>query len=445
MSRRRPVDSLPDPVRVGNRWVFPDGHTLPVVSGGAVDLESASDAMVGRLQGEVEERNSFIQGLVAGAQDAARDLTAQEMELIGSAQTRIGELNAQLTPLREAAKITHESRARAKEIDAEINSARRRGQMSPVEYRSTGEYIADFYTSRMGDTEAASRLEVFHRAAAHQTTADNPGLLPQRIVEPVLMDVDAARPLVSAIGPKNLGEGSYAYARVTQHTLVAQQTAEKAELASRKMVVTITPITAPTYGGYVNVSKQNIRRTSPQILDMVINDLTGEYSIETEDAACIDITTAATAGTVTIPANPTALAVAQAVWGAVGQAAAGLRTARIPAVRPILAVAPDQMALIGPLFPSINPMNAHSSGFTADGLSLPGPQGNLAGLTVVMSAGLAAGTILFLYAGAVRCFEDRYGAMQVNEPSVWGVQVGYAGDFETVIYEPTGIISIEAA
>lgn len=443
LPRRRNVDDLPDPIRHGDCWLFADGTRLPVVAGGAVDTANATDAMIRRLEDELEERNAFVQGLVAGAQDAGRDLNSSEMELIGTAQGRIGALGQQLIPLRETSKITIESRARAREIDAEISNQRRRNGVGPVEYRSAGAYAVDYYLAGVGDDGARERLEVFHRAAAHQTTADNPGLLPQQIVEPVLMDVDAARPLVSAIGPRELGAGSYAYARVTQHTLVAQQTAEKAELASRKMIVTITPITAPTYGGYVNVSKQNIRRTSPQILDMVINDLGGEYAIETEDVACTDLTTAATAGAVTIPADPTALQVSQAVWGAVGQAAAGLRTARIPAMRPILAVAPDRMALVGPLFPSINPMNAASSGFTADGLALPGPQGNLAGLTVVMTAGLAAGTILFLYGSAVRCFEDRYGALQVNEPSVWGVQVGYAGDFETAIYEAAGIVSIE--
>jgi hypothetical protein len=62
-----------------------------------------------------------------------------------------------------------------------------------------------------------------------------------------------------------------------------------------------------------------------------------------------------------------------------------------------------------------------------------------------MVPALAPGTLLVFYSGAVRVFEDRYGAMQVNEPSVWGVQVGYAGDFETVVVEADGIISVAQA
>lgn len=405
-----------------------------------------TDAMIRRLEGEIEERNALIQGIAQDAESAGRDLTDAELEQINRARGRISELVQQLDPLRESARIALESRQRTEVISAEIERLRGRGSLpGGVEYRSAGEYISDLYAMQMGDNDAANRIESFNRAAAHQTTADNPGLLPQRIVEPVLNSVDAARPLVSAIGPQNLGEGSWAYARVTQHTLVGQQSAEKAEMASRNMQVSLTSITAPTYGGYVNISRQNIRRTGGTITNMVISDLAGQYAIQTEDACGDELVASANAGTVEIPATPTALGVASAVWGAVGEAAAGLRAANIPATRPILAVSADRMALIGPLFPNINPQNSTSTGFLASDLALPGPQGNLSGLTVVMAPGLDAGTVLFFYGSAVRVFEDRYGALSVDEPSVLGMQVGYAGDFETVVYEDAGIISIGQA
>jgi len=43
---------------------------------------------------------------------------------------------------------------------------------------------------------------------------------------------------------------------------------------------------------------------------------------------------------------------------------------------------------------------------------------------------------------AAKAFEYKYGNLQVVEPSVWGVQVGYAGDFDAVVIEPTGIVKI---
>jgi hypothetical protein len=98
------------------------------------------------------------------------------------------------------------------------------------------------------------------------------------------------------------------------------------------------------------------------------------------------------------------------------------------------------LGLIGPIFPPVNPQNGYSSGF-----SLPmgqGDQGSIAGLSVIMSAGLDAGQILVYSTEAAKTFEYVYGNMQVVEPSVWGVQVGYAGDFDAVVIEPTGIVKV---
>ena len=63
---------------------------------------------------------------------------------------------------------------------------------------------------------------MYHRVAAHQTTADNPGLLPESIVQPVVNFIEVARPLVGTLGPTDLGAGAWSYARVTQHTQVGQ-------------------------------------------------------------------------------------------------------------------------------------------------------------------------------------------------------------------------------
>ena len=48
-----------------------------------------------------------------------------------------------------------------------------------MEYRSAGEYVLDRWRAGLGMEEAVYRLDLYHRAAAHQTTGDNPGLLPE--------------------------------------------------------------------------------------------------------------------------------------------------------------------------------------------------------------------------------------------------------------------------
>ena len=396
---------------------------------------SATDAMLSRFQAELEERRTFMDGLIEAAESAGRDLTTEETDLYTRARDRMRVIAGQMEPLQEGARIAIESRQRTQELVGMYATARN-PQASPVEYRTAGAYVAEMYYALLGDNDAKSRLDVFNRVAAHQTTADNPGLLPESIVSPLVNYIQVARPIVGTLGPMDLGSGAWSYARVTQHTSVAKQAGEKTELASRKMLVTKTPLGADTFGGYVNVSKQDINRTSPAILDMVINDLAEQYAIATELEAGTVLTAAATAGPVLPTGANTALQVANAVWGAAGQVFAATKGQG----RTVVAVAPDQLGVIGPLFPPINPTNAYSSGFAPP--SEQGAQGSIAGLTVIMSAGLAAGTILVYSTAAAKAFEYKYGNLQVVEPSVWGVQVGYAGDFDAVVIEPTGIVKI---
>lgn len=400
---------------------------------------SATDAMLSRFQAELEERRTFMDGLIEAAESAGRDLTTEETDLYTRARDRMQVIAGQMKPLQEGARIAIESRQRTEELVGMYANARN-PQAAKIEYRSAGAYIADMYWDLLGDTDAHQRRELFHRAAAHQTTVDNPGLLPEAIVQPIVNFIEIARPMTATLGPTDLGPGAWSYARVTQHTQVTKQAGgEKTELASRKMLITKTPLGADTFGGYVNVSKQDINRTSPSILDMVINDLAEQYAIETEQEVGDVLTAAAQVGPV-IPVTPTAANVATAIWGAAGSVAAATHGQG----RIVVALSPDQLGIIGPIFPPINPTNGFGSGFSAANLA-QGEVGSISGLTVIMSAGLAADTILVYSTAAAKAFEYRYGNLQVVEPSVWGVQVGYAGDFDAVVIEPTGIVRVTTA
>jgi HK97 family phage major capsid protein len=395
-----------------------------------------ADAMLADLQDEIERRTALKDGLAQAAREAGRDMTDDEFELFTDATKSIDTALNKLGKIADGNRATIESRRKIAEINEQMAADKGQASRAPVEYRSVGAYVADMYYAQLGDVDAQQRMTMYNRVAAHQTTTDNPGLLPESIVSPLVNFVEVARPLVSTLGPTDLGSGAWSYARVTQHTSVAKQAGEKTELASRKMLITKTPLGADTFGGYVNVSKQDINRTSPAILDMVINDLAEQYAIETEEETASVLWTAATAGPI-IPTGPaTPSVVAGAIWAAAGQVFAATKGQG----RTVVAVSPDMLGLIGPIFPPINPTNAYSSGF-----SLPlgqGDQGSIAGLTVIMSAGLQTGQILVYSTAAAKAFEYKYGNMQVVEPSVWGVQVGYAGDFDAVVIEPAGVVKV---
>jgi HK97 family phage major capsid protein len=399
-------------------------------------VSGANDAMLARLQSELEEKRQFQDSLVEAAQNEKRDLNSQEMEIYQRTSSRMGELENQIEPLRESARIAAESSRRTAQLQEQFHKARD-PRAANIEYRSAGAYLADYYYARMGDDDAANRIEVYNRVAAHQTTADNPGLLPETIVSPIVNFVDLARPIVNTLGPTDLGSGAWSYARVTQHTQVAKQAGEKTELASRKMTITKTPLGADTFGGYVNVSKQDINRTSPSILDMIVNDLAGQYAIETEEEAADVLWAGGTAG----PILPTGVNTAAQIAGAVYTAAGSVFAATKGQGTTVVAMSPDMLGIIGPVFPPVNPSNGYGIGFSAGNIAT-GDVGNISGLRSIMSAALDTGQVVVYSTAAVKAFEYRYGNLQVVEPSVWGVQVGYAGDFDCVVIEAAGVVKI---
>jgi HK97 family phage major capsid protein len=393
-----------------------------------------TDQMLARYAGELEERQTFIDGVVEDAEKASRDLNPQEMELVTRARDRISTINGLVGPLAESSRIATESRSRMAELAPLLTNER---APSAVEYRSAGEYVLDYWRAGLGVEDARNRLDTFNRAAAHQTTGDNPGLLPAQMIQPVLNWVDQSRPVVNFLGPRNLPAGSWNRPRISQHTNVAPQAGEKTELVSRKMIIGMVPVTAATYGGYVNVSRQNIDWSQPAIMDLVINDLAGVYAQETEKALCVAIDGATTAGPV-MPTGPSSVAeVNKAIWAAVGSVYAATKGAGQVAIL----VSPDMLGVVGPAFPAVNPSNSISTGFQAADFAT-GNAGNISGLPVVVSAGFDAGTMIVMSSAAVEVYEDRIGSLQVVEPSVLGVQVAYAGYFADVIIEPTAIIEI---
>jgi hypothetical protein len=285
---------------------------------------------------------------------------------------------------------------------------------------------------------------MYERAAEHIKTSDVAGIIPDPIVGELINFIDAARPIVSAVGTSPITSATWHRPVVSQHTAVALQGSageaadEKTELTSQKLTITDLDGSAKTLGGYVNVSRQTID-FGPG-LDFVIEDLAAQYAILTEslaaDALQATSTTAVGYGTA---GSETALSVAQAVWEAVGTVY-GVTRGR---GRLILAVAPDTLGVFGPLFAPVNPQTAQSTGFRAADFG-SGLMGSISGVDVVMSAGLASGEAFIFSTAALELFEQRIGTLQVTEPSVLGTQVAYAGYFDALTIDEDAIVPLTA-
>jgi HK97 family phage major capsid protein len=212
----------------------------------------------------------------------------------------MGSIKGQLEQIEGINREAFETRSMSTAVDQAVQQYKGKPVTGEVEYRSGGEYILDIWNAHNGNREAGDRLETYYRAAAHQKTSDNLGLIPDPVVGEVINFIDAARPLVSTLGPRPLTSATFHRPRVTQHTAVGKQgaaggkTDEKSELTSQKMVIDRLTAEAVTYGGYVNVSRQNIDFSTPAALDLIVNDLAAQYAIETEAATCDLLATTAT-------------------------------------------------------------------------------------------------------------------------------------------------------
>jgi HK97 family phage major capsid protein len=404
--------------------------------------------MIRRLEKELEERNSAAQAIIANAQDSERDLNDPEKETLAGLRSRMGELKVQLNELESTAELATQVNDRARQIDQAITTARRTGT-AVVEYRSTGAYLADYIAAQTGSQSAMERLEVFMRAAAHQKTSDNLGVIPDPVIGEVLNFIDAARPLVSFLGPRDMPSATWYRPKVTQHATVGLQgTAgaaadEKSELTSQKMIITRLTGNAVTYGGYVNVSRQNIDFSSPQMLDAIVNDLAAQYAIQTEAAlgAALIATTNTVELTTALAGTPTAAELAASLW----TAAANIYTATKGQGRVALGVPPSKLGAWGSVFAPVNPQNAQSTGFNASDFG-SGLVGNISGIPVYVSAGLSSAPAttygVVLSSSSVEVYEQRVGSLQATEPSVLGVQVAYAGYFTPMTVETGGVQEI---
>jgi HK97 family phage major capsid protein len=397
-----------------------------------------TDQMLARCAAEIEERQAFVNGIIESS--AGQDLTDEKLELVTRARDRIAAIERQMGPLMEMRQISGTSADRIRQIAQFMQGDR--GPTLDVEYRSAGEYALDMWRAGLGQEDAKDRLTRWamkpeNRAASHQTTADNVGLIPTPIVGPVINFIDAARPVVGLLGPRQLPGINFSRPKVTQHTTVGVQAAEKNELVSQKMTIGKLAVTPTTIGGYVNVSRQDIDWSQPSVMDLIINDLAAQYAIMTEQTAVQAFYAGGTAGG-TIPATPTGDVVAGQFWAA----AASVYTAVRGAGTIFAACSPDVLTELGPLFQPVNPMNQQGEGFRAVSFG-QGVAGYISGIPIVVTSGFAAAkSLMVLSTAAAEVYEDRIGSLSVVEPSVLGVQVAYAGLFADLITQATGIVKV---
>lgn len=293
---------------------------------------------------------------------------------------------------------------------------------------SAGEYVAAMLKGNPIKIQAATG-----------DTADVPGLIPNPLVGEIFDTLTGARPIFSALGPRAMPAGDPFYARkVTQHTSVAEQAAEHDTLSSQAYTVARVQCDKKTFGGYLDLSEQEVLYSDANAIQLVIDDMSRVYA-EAVERWCGDQVLFANASAATqqvtswtdgdevvtdlyaaaaeIYANfgrmPTHLIVKSAVWAQIGAAkdSGGNR-----------------------IFPYLSPSNAAGTLNGATALS-----GNPLGLQLIVSDDwdLTAGTsnAMMLSATALNIFEDNRGALRVEQPASLSTRLAFRGYVAAADYD----------
>ena len=437
-------------------------------------FEMNGNAVIGRLEEERAAQFAFIDNLTSEVEKAGRDMVDAERANVEAAHKRVGEIDAQLKPLREFEELRGAHQATTSRYTStggdQGGDQDQRGNLGArvevnekaYEYRTAGEFLADAYKAspraqRHGQgidkrsTEgAAERLRshgvtveggnLVRAAAPHNTTAEVPGLLPVTIVGQIMSDVDAARPFVSSVGAQDLGGipgTTFERPTITQHVAVAKQNGEKTEVANRQFEVDGIPFTKDTYGGWANVSRQSIDWTSPAVWNALMTDFIEQYGLETENAAADAFVTSVTQSqelTTAAAGSPTLQEVLAALYGAAGKSYQG--SGRLP---DHIWASLDWWATLGVL---VDHLKATTAGDGGGDSSVQSFAGNLLRTPRTIVPSFPAGTLIVGVKSRTEVYEDRFGFLSAVEPKVFGVELAYGGYMASGTVKPAAFTKI---
>ena len=330
------------------------------------------------------------------------------------------------------------------------------------EYRmpSAAEFLAAMHTG--GDTwhkinaqykEAAQANRTPLQAAAGDVlTTDTPGLLPVPVLGPLVQDLNFVRPVVNAVGARAYPDGgqqkTFVRPTITTHTSVASQASELSAVSATTMVIASNSVSRTTLAGQVTLSVQDIDFTSPAAMQLILNDLIGEYMIASDNLCADNLLAAANSsgvwdGTVADlmksiydAANdvssgrnymPTHMFVSVDVWSQMGQLVDSSN-------RPVF-------PFIGAGLTGMNSIGSYAA-TTWDSTPL--------GLQLVVDSNFAAKTMIITRVGtgvgdAFEFYEQQRGVMSIEKPDVLGRTMSYHGYVSTFAAIPGMIRKITQA
>lgn len=326
---------------------------------------------------------------------------------------------------------------------------------------SAAEYLAAMHIG--GDTfrkvneafvEASKANQTALQAAAGDVlTTDTPGLLPVPVLGPVFADLNYIRPVVAAVGARAYPDGgnqkTFIRPTWTTHPTVASQSPELSGVSATTPVIASNVVSKTTLAGQVTLSAQDVDFTSPAAMQIILQDLAGQYLIASDNFCADQIVAQGAASGVTWTVNATDPS---------------------DLINSLYEVAEAQLDatnfLPDHLFVSVDVWRKLSSQLDADkrpvfpyaaAAGLMGVNGmgtqtitstntlNPFGLNLVVDKNFAAGTMILARGSAIEFYEQVRGLMSVEVPSTLGRTFSYYGYVSTFIADPTMVSKIAVA
>ena len=300
---------------------------------------------------------------------------------------------------------------------------------------------AEYLSAAMaGGDQWRAMSETIRAAAPDIVTTDTPGILPTPILAPVYNNFIGRRPVVDAVGVRAMPGGGKIFIRpeVTTHTSIGASISEQSP-TSGTLVVFNNQVTKQIFGGYVNVSEADMDWTDPNVMQIILDDMSRIYLNATDNYAA---DTLASGASVTRAFANASFADPSYWTGWIGGAASTILSSSNGNLPGHLFASADiwegLLALSDttkrPLFPQVGPMNAVGD------LGVNQYGGNAFGLSVVVDRNFAAGTLIIGDATGYELFEQQKGAISIDSPSTLSRTIAFRGYFAALMIDSTKFV-----
>jgi HK97 family phage prohead protease len=326
---------------------------------------------------------------------------------------------------------------------------------------TAGEYMAAYHIG--GETFrnvsaavrefTASKQSALQAAAGDVLTTDTPGLLPVPVLGPVMANLGYQRPVVSAVGARAMPDGGNSKTFIrptwTTHPSVGTQSTELSAASATTPVIASNVVTKTTLAGQVTLSVQDVDFTSPAAMEIILQDLVGQYMLQSDAIACNAITNgdSASGSTWTVTADDPSTLIS-----AIYDAATDILDATnfLPDT---VFVSPDVWKKLGsqldgdkrPVFPYTGAAGLMGINGMGTANVTVANTFNPFGLNLVADRAFAANTLTVGRAVGVEFYEQVRGLMSVEVPGTLGRTFSYYGYVATFIPYSSMLKSIAIA